>query len=103
MDDLSPGAPNRQQTLESQRNRRKFRGRLARFFARNGATPHEFGPLDEIIEVEAKRYNHGPRFLADFNHISHFPKFPMSKVFDVFVWGAGLTLSRTDGQAIASG
>ena len=84
--ETTPGAPSRQQTLESQRQRQPLPWSLRRLLGGFGAASRPIGPVDEAVEAGAKLYRSDARgFLRDYYHMSHRPKAHVQDIFEIFV------------------
>ena len=86
MEEIIPGGPSRQPSLESQRQRRPSPGILRWLLGRSGVTSRPSGPVDDAIEAGAKAYRTDAQtFLTDFNHMSHRRKAGVQEIFDLFI------------------
>ena len=87
MEEIPLTAPERQQTLESQIQRQLTPNALKRLLRAYAASPQKYGPVDEAIEVEARRYSShdAQKFLNEFDHISRRPKARLYEIFDIFI------------------
>ncbi len=95
-------AMNRQDTLESQ-HERPLPGILARLVGTNNdnAHPPKSGPVTDIIDKMARRYNRNPRgFLQDFRHMSRLRNARLHETFDMFI---RLPHSAVDSNETAAG
>lgn len=89
MEEIPLTAPNRQHTLESQRERHPLPSILKRLLETIRANSQPSGPVDDAIEAGARRYSRSGRdarrFLYDFGHMSRRPKARLHEIFDVFI------------------
>ena len=86
MDEIHSTAPSRQNSLESQHERRPLPSTLKRLLGKLFADPQPSGPVDDAIQAGVRRYSRNPqRFLYDFGHMSRRPKARLHKIFDIFI------------------
>lgn len=86
LEETTPGAPSRQQTLESQRQRQPLPWSLRRLPGGFRVAYRPTGPVDEAVEAGAKLYRSDAReFLQDFRHISHRPKARVQEIFEIWI------------------
>ena len=86
LEETTRGAPSRQQTLESQRQRQPLPWILRRLLGRFNVLSRPSGPVEDAIKAGAKLYRSDARsFISDFDRMSHRPKSRVQEVFDSFI------------------
>ena len=86
LEERSPGAPSRQQTLESQRSRQPLPWILTRLLGRFNVLSRPSGPVEDAIKAGAKLYRSDARsFISDFDRMSQRPKSRVQEIFDCFI------------------
>lgn len=86
LEERIPGAPNRQQSLESQRQAQPLPWILRRLLGGSSVVSRPSGPVDDAIEAGAKACRSDARsFLRDFYHMSHRQKARVQEIFDIFI------------------
>ena len=100
MEDISPSAPSRQHTIESQRQRQPLPSTWRRFLEKFGASSQPSGPVDDAIEAGARRYSRNAQsFLNDFGHMSRRPKARLHEIFQFFLQLPYTTAESNDAAA----